>query len=32
LWNAGALVSADLTAAIEARLRKQSPTFGDLGE
>jgi enoyl-CoA hydratase/carnithine racemase len=32
MWNAGALVSADLTAAIGARLRKESPTFGDLAE
>ena len=30
LWNAGALVSADLTAAIQARLSKGSPEFGDL--
>ena len=30
LWNAGALVSADLTAAIEARLLKKVPDFGDL--
>ena len=30
LWNAGALVSADLTAAIEARLAKRDPEFGDL--
>jgi enoyl-CoA hydratase/carnithine racemase len=30
LWNAGALVSADLTAAIQARLSKQVPEFGDL--
>ena len=30
LWNAGALVSADLTAAIEARLAKGTPDFGDL--
>jgi len=30
LWNAGALVSADLTAALKARLGKQVPTFGDL--
>src|SRR5688572_12558808 len=32
LWNAGALVSADLTAAIGARLRKEKPEFGDLSE
>jgi enoyl-CoA hydratase len=32
MWNAGALVSADLTAAIEARLKKESPTFGDLAD
>jgi enoyl-CoA hydratase/carnithine racemase len=30
LWNAGALVSGDLTAAIKARLGKQTPEFGDL--
>ena len=30
LWNAGALVSADLGAAIKARLGKQTPEFGDL--
>ncbi|HZG09722.1 MAG TPA: crotonase/enoyl-CoA hydratase family protein [Allosphingosinicella sp.] len=30
MWNAGALVSADLTAAIQARLAKQTPEFGDL--
>ncbi|HEX4738500.1 MAG TPA: enoyl-CoA hydratase-related protein [Allosphingosinicella sp.] len=30
LWNAGALVSADLDAAIEARLDKGVPDFGDL--
>jgi enoyl-CoA hydratase/carnithine racemase len=32
LWNAGALVSADLTAAIQARLGKTEPEFGDLAE
>ena len=32
LWNAGALVSADLTTAIQARLEKKSPRFGDLLE
>jgi enoyl-CoA hydratase len=30
MWNAGALVSADLDAAIEARLAKTDPEFGDL--
>ncbi|HEY0112452.1 MAG TPA: crotonase/enoyl-CoA hydratase family protein [Allosphingosinicella sp.] len=30
LWNAGALVSADLTAAIQARLSKGRPEFEDL--
>jgi enoyl-CoA hydratase/carnithine racemase len=30
MWNAGALVSADLTAAIKARLDKSLPSFGDL--
>jgi enoyl-CoA hydratase/carnithine racemase len=30
LWNAGTLVSADLTAAISARMTKQTPDFGDL--
>ena len=30
LWNAGALVSADLTAAVQARLAKQVPEFDDL--
>jgi enoyl-CoA hydratase/carnithine racemase len=30
LWNAGALVSADLTAAVQARLGKQVPEFKDL--
>lgn len=32
MWNAGTLVSADLTAAIRARLAKQTPEFGDLAE
>src|SRR3954463_9701375 len=30
LWNAGALVSADLMAAVKARLSKSEPTFRDL--
>lgn len=30
LWNAGALVSADLTAALKARLGRETPEFGDL--
>jgi enoyl-CoA hydratase/carnithine racemase len=30
LWNAGALVSADLTAAIQSQLSKTRPEFGDL--
>ncbi|HEX8579229.1 MAG TPA: crotonase/enoyl-CoA hydratase family protein [Allosphingosinicella sp.] len=30
LWNAGTLVSADLTAAIQARMAKSTPSFGDL--
>lgn len=30
LWNAAALVSADLTAAVKARLGKTEPEFGDL--
>jgi enoyl-CoA hydratase len=30
LWNAGALVSADLTAAVKGRLGKQVPEFKDL--
>jgi enoyl-CoA hydratase len=30
LWNAGALVSADLTAAIQGRLSKEAPEFKDL--
>ena len=32
LWNAGTLVSADLTAAVEARLAKREATFGPLDE
>ena len=32
LWNAAALVSADLTAAIKARMAKQAPEFGNLDE
>jgi enoyl-CoA hydratase/carnithine racemase len=32
LWNAGTLVSADLTAAIQARLKKEIPEFGDLDD
>ncbi|HEY0414712.1 MAG TPA: enoyl-CoA hydratase-related protein [Allosphingosinicella sp.] len=32
LWNAGAMVSADLTAAIQARLSKTEPEFKDLAE
>jgi enoyl-CoA hydratase len=32
LWNAGALVSADLTAAIQARLGKGTPEFKDLAD
>jgi enoyl-CoA hydratase len=32
LWNAVALVSADLTEAVQARLNKTEPTFGPLGE
>ncbi len=32
LWNAGALVSADLTEAIRARLGKTEPSFGPLAE
>ncbi len=32
MWNAGALVSADLTAAIKARMAKQVPEFGDLDD
>ena len=30
MWNAGALVSADLTEAVKARLGKGTPEFGDL--
>ena len=30
LWNAGTLVSADLTAAIQARMAKRVAEFGDL--
>jgi enoyl-CoA hydratase/carnithine racemase len=30
LWNAGALVSADLTAAVQARLSRAQPEFRDL--
>jgi enoyl-CoA hydratase/carnithine racemase len=32
LWNAGALVSADLTAAVQGRLSKQVPEFKDLAD
>src|SRR3954468_6285101 len=32
LWNAGALVSADLDAAIRARLDRSDPSFGDLAD
>ena len=32
LWNAGALVSADLTAAIQARMTKKEAKFGDLSD
>jgi enoyl-CoA hydratase len=32
MWNAGTLVSADLTAAIGARLSRQTPTFGNLDD
>ena len=32
LWNAGTLVSADLTAAIRGRLAKESPEFGPLAD
>jgi enoyl-CoA hydratase len=32
LWNAGALVSADLTAAVQGRLTKQVPEFRDLDD
>jgi hypothetical protein len=30
MWNAGALVSADLSSAIQARMAKTTPEFGDL--
>jgi len=32
MWNAGTLVSADLTAAVRARLAKEQPEFGPLAE
>jgi enoyl-CoA hydratase len=32
MWNAGTLVSADLTAAVRARLSKESPEFGPLAD
>ena len=32
MWNAGALVSADLTEAVKARLGKSTPKFGDLAD
>jgi len=32
LWNAGALVSADLTAAIAARMKKETAEFDDLAD
>lgn len=32
LWNAATLVSADLTAAIQARMTKSVPRFGDLDD
>jgi enoyl-CoA hydratase len=32
MWNAGTLVSADLTAAVRARLSRQTPTFGNLDD
>ncbi len=32
LWNAGTLVSADLGAAVQARLAKQTPLFGPLDD
>jgi enoyl-CoA hydratase len=32
MWNAGALVSADLTEAIQARLGKAEPKFGNLAD
>jgi enoyl-CoA hydratase len=32
LWNAGTLLSADLAAAVRARMTKESPTFGPLAD
>ena len=32
LWNAGTLVSADLTAAVRARLARETPQFGPLAD
>jgi len=32
LWNAGTLVSADLSTAIQARIGKTEPSFGDLDD
>ena len=32
LWNAGTLLSADLTTAIQARIEKTEPSFGDLDD
>jgi enoyl-CoA hydratase len=32
LWNAGTLISADLTTAIQARTAKTQPSFGDLDD
>ena len=32
LWNAGTLVSADLTTALQARMGKTEPSFGDLDD
>jgi enoyl-CoA hydratase/carnithine racemase len=32
LWNAGTLISADLTAAIAARVGRSTASFGDLDE
>jgi enoyl-CoA hydratase/carnithine racemase len=32
LWNAAALVSADLTEAVRARLGKKTPEFGPLAD
>lgn len=32
LWNAGALVSADLRAAVKARLARETPVFGPLAD